>query len=139
MNRSVLGPLRPILLLASLLLSFGCGSGNQLRSVTVSPTAADAKNFANGQVQFSAVGTFSNSSMPQPLNSNQITWCVGTSAGLCAGNINPGATITPTGAAACAPTFSGSTTILAGKANLPMNPDGGARMTVFGAAQLTCP
>jgi hypothetical protein len=88
MDQSALGPLRSILLLASVLISFGCGSGSQLRSVSVSPSAADAKNFANGQVQFSAVGTFNNSSMPQPLNNN---------------------------------------------------PDQGQQMTVFGAAQLSCP
>jgi hypothetical protein len=105
----------------------------------VSPTAADAKNFANGQVQFSAMGTFSNSSMPQPLNNQEITWCVGTSAGVCAGNINPGATIAPNGVAACVPTFSGAATILAGKAKVAMNPDQGQQMTVFGAARLTCP
>lgn len=139
MDQSALGPLRSILLFTSVLISFGCGSGSQLRSVSVSPSAADAKNFANGQVQFSAVGTFNNSSMPQPLNNNQITWCVGTSAGICAGNINAGVTVTPNGVAACVPTFSGTATILAGKANPPMNPDGGAQMTVFGAAQLTCP
>ena len=139
MNQSALGPLRSILLLTSLLAGFGCGSAGELKSVTVSPSAADAKNFAKGQVQFSAMGTFANSSMPQPLNNQQITWCVGTSAGICAGNINPGATITANGVAACVPTFSGTATILAGKANPPMNPDTGQQMTIFGAAQLTCP
>ena len=138
MNRSVFGPLRSILLVASLLTGFGCGD-NQLRSVTVSPTAADAKNFANGQVQFSAMGTFSDSSKPRPLNSQQITWCVGTSAGACAGNVNSGATVTPNGVAACVPTFSGTATILAGKAKAAMNPDTGPQMTVFGTAQLICP
>ncbi len=139
MNRSVLGPLRSILLPISLVITIGCGSGGQLKSVTVSPTAADARNFPNGQVPFSAIGTFSNSHSPRPLNSNDISWCVGTSAGACAGNINSGATVTANGVAACVQTFSGTATILAGKANPPMNPDGGAQMTVFGAAQLTCP
>jgi hypothetical protein len=138
MNRSVLGPLCSVLLLASL-SSFGCGSSGQLRSVTVSPSAADARNFPSGQVPFSAMGTYGSSSMPQPLNNKDIVWCVGTNTGACAGNIIPGATVTPNGVAACVPTFSGTTTILAGKANPPMNPDGGAQMTVFGAAQLTCP
>jgi hypothetical protein len=139
MDQSALGPLRSILLLTSVLISFGCGSGSQLRSVSVSPSAADAKNFANGQVQFSAVGTFNNSSMPQPLNNNQITWCVGTRAGACAGNINLGATVTANGMAACVPGFSGTATILAGKAKPAMSPDQGQQMTVFGAAQLSCP
>ena len=116
MNRSVLGPLCSVLLLASL-SSFGCGSSGQLRSVTVSPSAADARNFPSGQVPFSAMGTFGSSSMPQPLNNKDIVWCVGTNTGACAGNIIPGATVTPNGVAACVPTFSGTTTILAGKAN----------------------
>jgi hypothetical protein len=100
---------------------------------------ADAKNFTNGQVQFSAVGIFNNSPMPQPLNNNQITWCVGTRAGACAGNINLGATVTANGMAACVPGFSGTATILAGKAKAAMNPDQGQQMIVFGAAQLSCP
>ena len=137
MKRSVFVPLCSILL--SLVVSLGCGTAGQLKSVTVSPSAADARNFANGQVPFSATGTFGNSSMPQPLNNKDITWCVGTASGVCAGNINLGANVTPNGVAACVPTFSGAATILAGKANPPMTPDGGSRMTVFGAAQLTCP
>ena len=139
MNRSLLGPLPLILLLLSLLIAIGCGTSGQLKSVTVSPSAADAKNFPNGQVAFSAMGVFGNSSMPQPLNNKDITWCVGTSAGACAGNINSGATVTANGVGACVPTFIGTATILAGKATPAMNPDGGAQMTVFGAAQLTCP
>jgi hypothetical protein len=139
MNRSVLGPLRSIPLLLFLLIAIGCGSSAQLKSVTVSPSAADARNFPGGQVAFSATGTFGNSSMPQPLNNKDITWCVGTSTGACAGNINPGATVTANGVAACVPTFTGTATILAGKATPAMNPDQGAQMSVFGAAQLMCP
>jgi hypothetical protein len=139
MNRPVLGPLPSMLLLLSLLITIGCGAGGPLKSVTVSPSAADARNFAHGQVPFSATGTFGNSSMPQPLNNKDITWCVGTSAGACAGNINSGATVTANGVGACVPTFTGTATILAGKATPAMNPDEGAQMSVFGAAQLTCP
>jgi hypothetical protein len=85
------------------------------------------------------MGTFSDSSMPRPLNNNQITWCVGNSAGACAGNIAVGATLTPNGVAACGAGFTGTTTILAGKAKAAMNPDQGQQMTVFGSAQLICP
>ena len=138
MKRSVLGPLASFLLL-SLFITIGCGASGQLRSVTVTPSAADARNFPGGQVPFSAMGTFGNSSMPQPLNNKDISWCVGTSAGICAGNINPGATVTANGVAVCVPNFTGTATILAGKATPPMNPDGGAQMSVFGAAQLMCP
>lgn len=138
MNRSGLGPL-PSILLLSLLITIGCGASGQLKSVTVSPSAADARNFPGGQVPFSAMGTFGNSSMPQPLNNKDITWCLGTSTGACAGNINSGATVSANGVAACVPSFTGTATILAGKATPPMNPDGGAQMSVFGAARLTCP
>jgi len=126
-------------LLVMSLLSFGCGSGRQLESVTLSPATADAQNFANGQVPFSAAGKFSKPPSPQPLTGNDVTWCVGSSSGDCAGNINPGATIDPNGLAQCVPGFSGTATILAGKAMPVMTPDVGSRMSIFGAAQLTCP
>lgn len=127
----------------SLLLTVGfftlaCGSGRTLKSVTVSPATA-TQNSANG-VQFSATGVFSGSSTPRPLTSKDVTWCAGTSAGVCNGNINAGATISQNGLAQCTAGFSGSATILAGKlASKIVNPDGGQPMSVFGSAQLTCP
>jgi hypothetical protein len=46
------------------MLATSCGGGltdppRQLVSITVTPTTADAQDFANGQVQFSATGKFS--------------------------------------------------------------------------------
>jgi hypothetical protein len=38
----------------------GCASSRQLQSVTLSPASADAQNFPNGQVSFTATGAFSN-------------------------------------------------------------------------------
>jgi hypothetical protein len=138
MSHSALNSACSVLLVTSL-LSFGCGSGRQLKSVTLSPGTADAHSFANGQVPFSATGKFSKPPSPQPLTGKDVTWCVGSSSGVCAGNINPGATVDQNGLAQCVPGFSGTATILAGKATLAMNPDRGAPMSIFGAAQLTCP
>jgi hypothetical protein len=58
---------------------------------------------------------------------------------MCAGNVNPGATVDQNGVAQCNLNFSGTVTILAGKAMPAMNPDGGSQMTLFGSAQLMCP
>jgi hypothetical protein len=126
-------------LLVISLLSFGCGSGRQLESVALSPTTADAQNFANGQVPFSAAGKFSKPPSPQPLTGKDVTWCVGSSSGVCAGNINLGATVDQNGFAQCVAGFSGTATILAGKAPPAMKPDVGSQMSIFGSAQLTCP
>jgi hypothetical protein len=74
------------------------------------------------------------------LTSKDVQWCVGTSAGACAGNINPGATLDQNGLAQCNPGFVGTATILAGNVgSMPMNPDGGAQLKTFGTAKLTCP
>jgi hypothetical protein len=121
------------------LLTVGCGNSRQLQAVTLSPASANAQDFTNGLVPFSATGTFSKPPSPQPLTNNDVTWCVGTGDGVCAGNINLGATVDSNGVAKCVPSFSGTATILAGKAKPGMNPDGESRMSVFGRAQLTCP
>jgi hypothetical protein len=68
-----------------------------------------------------------------------VTWCVGTSNGMCAGNIATGASVDGKGVAQCRSRFSGTVTILAGKGMPPANPDGGVTLKVFGTAQLTCP
>jgi hypothetical protein len=66
------------------------------------------------------------------------TWCVGSSSGVCAGNIIAGATVT-SGTAQCLTGFTGSVTILAGKSGPVANPDSGPQLKPFGAAQLNCP
>ena len=129
----------PVVLLAALVTS-GCGSSRQLRSVTLSPSTADAQNFPSGQVPFVAVGTFSNPPSPVNLTSNVVLWCVGGGDGLCVGNANPGATVDQTGTAQCNTGFAGTATILAGTpSNIMVNPDSGPKLNVFGSAQLTCP
>jgi hypothetical protein len=136
----------PVLSLAVVAIS-GCGNGRQLQSVIVSPASADAKNYAHGQVPFTATGSFSKAPSPVVLTSTDVLWCVGQpgsnanpAAGVCSGNINPGATVDQNGVAQCTPTFTGTATILSGKAAPGMgNPDGGDQLTIFGSATLTCP
>src|SRR5215469_9845286 len=101
-------------------LILGCGSGRHLESVTISPQTADAQDFPNGEVPFSATGIFSKPPSPFTLTSKDVTWCVGTNTGACDGLINPGATVDQNGVAKCFPGFSVTLTILAGK----MRPSG---------------
>ena len=116
-----------------------CGS-HELRSVSLTPASADARNFPSGQVPFVATGMFTDSMSPVPLTSNEIFWCVGNNTGGCAGNINPGARLDQNGLAQCNSGFSGTVTILAGTQSSAMvNPDQGPQLKVFGTAQLTCP
>jgi hypothetical protein len=117
-----------------------CGSGSQLRSVSLSPPAADAQSFPGGKVPFVATGIFNNSPTPVTLTSKDVTWCTGASDGSCVGNINPGATVDQTGMAQCNSGFVGTVTILAGKPSSVMGmPDTGFPLKVFGSAKLTCP
>jgi len=139
MTRFSLFPAWPLLLFATLVVS-GCGSSRQLQSVTLSPTVADAKNFANGQVPFAATGTFSKPPSPANLTSKDVSWCVGSSTGACPGNIDTGATVDQNGLTQCNSGFVGTVTILAGSvSSTSMNPDAGSQLKVFGSAQLTCP
>ena len=126
-------------LLLLVLATATCGSSRQLQTVTLNPAVADARNFPNGQVSFAATGAFSKPPSPVPLTSKDVMWCVGASDGTCAGNINTGATVDSNGVAQCLPGPARTVTILAGRGKASMNPDGSAQLTVFGAAQLTCP
>lgn len=106
------------------LLLAGCGS---VRPIAVSPASADAQNFPGGIVQFSATGASS------PV------WCIGSTNGMCNGNIVSPATIDTTGRAQCVAGRSGTVTILAGTGLRVTNPDGSSQLAHFGSAQLTCP
>ncbi len=101
-----------------------CGDNQR---ITVSPPSADAQNFPNGIVQFSAVGV----SSP--------TWCIGSRGGVCNGNIVSLATVDATGRAQCLGGHTGTVTILAGVGIRSLIPDTGAQLSTFGSAQLTCP
>ncbi len=134
------------LLISTLLFVSSCGSNRQLQSVTLSPASADAKNFPNGQVPFTATGTYSKPPSPVQLTSKEVLWCVGgpanaanPTAGICVGNIAPFATVDQNGVAQCGPTSQGTVNILAGTASSPMMTDQGQQLAIFGSALLTCP
>jgi hypothetical protein len=102
----------------------GCG---QNKVVNIAPASADAQNFPNGIVQFTATGV------------NSPTWCIGSANGVCNGNIAAAATIDSSGRAQCLSGKSGTVTVLAGTGLRITNPDGGSQLSTFGSAQLICP
>jgi hypothetical protein len=108
--------------------------------VSVTPAAADAQNFPNGQVQFVAMGTFTDPPSTAKLTSKDIFWCVGSDNGACVGFVVPGANLDQNGVAQCNPGFTGIAAILAGtQSSAMMNPDQGSQLKIFGLAKLTCP
>jgi len=136
-----------LLLLLAVLATLSCAnSDRKLQSVTLDPPTADAKDFPNGQVQFSATGIFSQPPSPVLLSSKDISWCVGQqtnvmnpTAGVCVGNVVPFATVDQNGLAHCGPFSQGTVYILAGTPGVMEMPDEGSQLKVFGSAQLTCP
>jgi len=50
-----------VLFLIALFL-LACGSSRQLQSLSINPATADAQTYPNGQVQFTAMGTYTGSS-----------------------------------------------------------------------------
>lgn len=122
------------LTLFALVATLGCGN-HKLVSVSVTPAIAVVTK-AGGQVQFSATGTYNDSSKPVPLMQG-IVWCVGSSSGVCNGNITAPATISGNGLAQCV--SPGRVAVLAGTGTSSMTPDVGQQLQVFGTAQLVCP
>jgi hypothetical protein len=60
------GPVAFSLLLFAAAVLLACGS-NHLESITVTPATADAQDFPNGQVQFTATGVYSNGNRVDPI------------------------------------------------------------------------
>lgn len=108
----------------------GCGNSH-LKSVTVTPATADAKNFPGGQVQFTATG--------KPVPVKNVQWCVGSATGFCNGNVASAATVDGNGLASCTGVLNGTSIILAGTTNSMGMPDQGGQLNIFGTAKLTCP
>lgn len=124
------------------LLITGCGSHpRELVAINISPSAADAQSFANGQAQFVATGSYTEAPLTAQLTGQDVTWCIGDASGHCAGFIQTGATINSSGLAQCTSGFAGVVTILAGQpdSRSPGLPDMGVQLGIFGKAQLTCP
>ena len=110
---------------------FACGDDRSLQSGSITPAVARSKT------QFTATGIYNQE--PTSVNiTNTVAWCVGSSNGICAGNIVPGATVNA-GLALCVMGFTGNVTILAGQSEAVMIPETGATLLSFASAQLTCP
>jgi hypothetical protein len=113
---------------------FACGDNRSLQSVSITPAVASSKT------QFTATGIYNQA--PTSVNiTHTVAWCVGSSNGICAGNILPGATVN-VGLAQCVTGFTGNVIRLGGAEGgcndarywLKLNPFGTAH-----TAQLTCP
>lgn len=120
-----------VLIFAGILIAAGCGSGNsprQLQSISLSPTSADAQNFPNGQVQFTATGTFTQP--PSPAPTTPLSW-----------NLSDAtlATVSQNGVAQCKSGAVGATKVLALGGTAPCVGTGCAAALIVGSAQLTCP
>ncbi|HEV2469698.1 MAG TPA: hypothetical protein VGS78_10920 [Candidatus Sulfotelmatobacter sp.] len=117
-----------VLLAGIELLAVGCGSSNRvIQSVTVTPATADAQNFPNGQVQFTASGNYSRP--PSPVALSQANWW------LSDGSM---ATLTGNGLAQCVPGASGVATVRAGVSG-PCRGTNCTAVQIVGTAQLSCP
>lgn len=120
-------------LLTICLALLACGGSNHaLQSVTVSPAAVTAS-----QAQFTATGIYN--TMPTSVDvTGTTTWCIGSSNGVCDGNVAQFVYVTA-GLAQCLSGFSGTVIVLAGQQGPAPGPDQGYKLQPFGAAQLTCP
>jgi hypothetical protein len=113
--------------------------GDPLESITVSPAVADAKDYPDGQVQFTAAGYYST-------NPNQAVPLSKPGWGSCyENNSTSEVTVSSTGVAQCASGAVGTYTVWAdappnvgGPNCLAVNACGGGCF-VTGTAQLTCP
>ena len=125
-----------VLLCAAVLLAgiefvaSGCGNGGPraLQSISVVPASADAQNFPNHQVQFTALGNYS-----QPPSPSQITptgWSLS----------DPSvATIGQSGLAQCKPGALAAVTVRAFACCAPCSGTGCTAAQLSGTAQLSCP
>jgi hypothetical protein len=132
---------------ATLLLAFetvACGNaGNSnsnrlLESIAVTPPTADAQNFANGQVQFTATGTFSRPPSPAPVPSAEPYgggWYIYNSKGA----TQSIATISQTGLAQCKLGASGAVEVQAMASTGECGGEACTYPVVQGSATLTCP
>jgi hypothetical protein len=133
--------LAAITLVAAGLLACGNSSdpniGRVLLEISVSPATADASQFSNGQVVFTATGTFSLPPSPAPL-----TFTAPYAGSFSVANpTNPPATIASvvatgnsTATVQCASGVSGTVPVVASSAA-----NNGTQIVITGIAQLTCP
>lgn len=113
------------------LLASSCGNGTsprQLQSMSLSPTSANAQNFPNGQVQFTATGAFTRP--PSPAPATVLNWLVADRSI---------ATVTQSGIAQCNSGAVGVTSVNADGGSAPCSGTGCTAAQIVGTAQLTCP
>jgi hypothetical protein len=131
-------PLSICWLAAFAITTVGCSSMNSmsnrvLQSMVITPAAADAQTSPSGQVQFSAMGTFSQAPSPAP-----VPFVAPYSGSWGTSDLNV-ATIDQTGLAQCVPGAAGTITITAiASSNAGMGTQN-MSTAVSGTAKLTCP
>jgi hypothetical protein len=127
---------------ASLVLSCGANSDpsstRQLLSITLSPATADAQDYPDGQVQFTATGYYNTA--PYTVTTLSAGW------GTCYQEVSTGAiSVSRTGLAQCASGAVGTYTVWANDVRFPLAANClaitacGGGCFVAGTAQLTCP
>lgn len=127
-----------LIFFALILIACGSSSPRTLQTVGLTPATADAHDFPNGEVQFTATGFFNKS--PMSVTPISVIW------GACYQN-RPAAdvTITATGVAQCSPSASGTYLVWAFTPDTShgscsaINACGGGCGRATGTALLTCP
>jgi len=124
------------LFLASIAITLlSCGNSNKLQSISISPASADAKDYPNGQVQFTAVGTYANGSQVKPLT---VLWSPGAPWLALPAAVQ----LDSNGVASCGNVPAGTYPVWAGAPIDPHTPVSGMNQStplVNGTAHLTCP
>jgi hypothetical protein len=130
--------LLPLLMCVSLALGCGGGNNHQLQAIQVTPAIADAQDFPNGLVQFTATGSFNHP--PTSIKPLPVLWSIGPWFNVPQFN---DVSIDSGGVAQCRLGFVGTVEVWA---SAPADPAVSlARMNPFrdkivvGKAQLTCP
>jgi hypothetical protein len=128
-----------VLLILYILFSLSCGSSRELTSISVSPATADAQKFPQGQVQFTATGTFNKA--PTTVTPLSVNWCPQATCGVGTPAL-VGIIVDSDGLAQCQPGFAGTVTLVAEAPRNPgatVTPMSGMNAMVSGTAQMSCP
>jgi|SRR5208282_222412 hypothetical protein len=126
---------------AAITLACGSSSPRTLQSVSITPATANAQDYPDGQVPFTAAGSYTHP--PSPVTPISATW------GACTtdGSATTAVTVSSNGVAQCASGASGTyqvwafdMSLIPGTANCNViTACGGGCGRVTGTAQLTCP
>ena len=131
------------LLVLAAAITLACGSSHgDLQSISVSPAAANAQGYSNGQVQLTAVGYYSGCSSPSPV---QVNWSTCNQPDAPSSEI----TVSTQGVGHCKPGASGTYIVSAANPNPPSpvtcnvllacGEAGHDCFNTYGVAKLTCP